>query len=420
MQKSYKHPIDRYFKRNAMSISTVEFFWGLALPVLFESTFLQIFLRQIGASHLTVGLIPTIQSAGTMLFSLMSAYLTSHLVHKKRWVILSHVLAGIPIIAFGLILNFIEADSRVAAFITCYTLFSMMLGLTLPMWQNFTVMIFSNEMAIRGLSIMITTQITTKLIGGLLIFRSIEKFSFSTGSASVIFLVAGVLCLAGAFFFLPARELPDETSAHAKKRHNLHSMYIAGKNILSNRNYMLYLLSSVETYATITVISFYANYAVECRGIGKETAAGLFVVSIYSAGILINLLTGWLGLFSIKTKFIIARLSAITGTLLLPFLSTAAGFISASFIIGISRGINQSAHSPAVRRLSGLHDATDYFALSALFVFPFSAGIPLASGLILDARSSGDARVYIFLFSALALIQAASLIMTLITDFNER
>ena len=417
MKTEYKHPIDRYFSRNTASISAVELFWGLAIPVLFESTFLQVFLREIGASNLTVGLIPAILSVGIMLFSLMSAYLTSHLERKKMWVILTHAFASLPLILFGLAVVHTDAGYRVGLFLVCYSLLALMLGLTMPMWQNFTVMIFSPEKAIKGLSIMITTQITTRLIGGLVIFKSVEKYSFSIESAAVIFIAAGLLCLTGSFFFIPVKESAGDNSFQPKNRHNFRTLADSAKNIIRNRNFMFYLLSSVEMYATITVIAFYANFAVEWRGIEKSAAAGLFVSFIYLAGILINILVGWMGLFKLKTKFIIARSAALCGTVAVLFSSTLPQFLAASFLIGISRGINQSAHVHAVKKLSGLHDATDYFAISLLLVFPFSFGLPSLSGMFLDISRGYGSLSYIIVFSVLAILQACTLMLTLKSDF---
>ncbi|HOP64256.1 MAG TPA: MFS transporter [Spirochaetota bacterium] len=419
MDSESEYSIDHYFWRNTFSISSVELCWGLAIPVLFESTFLQIFLREIGASNLIVGLIPAILSMGIMLFSLMSAYLTSHLERKKMWVILSHIFASLPLILFGAMLTFTPSGYRVALFLVCYSTFSLMLGLTVPMWQNFTVMIFSPGKALRGISIMIAIQITTRLIGGLTLFKVVEKYSFSTGSASIIFISAGLLCFAGSFFFLPAKEVPAAGEGDNRKRHSIHSIIESAGDIIHNRRYITYMAGSIEIYATTTVIAFYANYAVEWRGIEKSSAAGLFVSSIYLAGIFINILIGWLDLFRLKTKFLIARGAALCGTIIIMFAPGLLQFLTASFLIGISRGINQSAHVHAVKKLSGLHDATDYFAISLLFLFPFSAGIPFVSGMFLDiTREYGDTS-YIIMFSALALIQAGSLLITAKSDFGE-
>ncbi len=410
--------IDNYFIRNTAGLSSAEFFWGLAIPVLFESAFLQIFLRQIGASNKTVGLVPSILATGIMLFSIMSAWMTSHLVRKKRAVILAHMAASIPFFLFGLTLPFIPGSQRITVFMITYVVFAITLGITLPLWQNFIVKIFSPHNTLKANSIMMTTQIFARLIGSFFIFKSVEKYSFSIESASFIFISVGIMFFIGSFFFLIVHESIEETSSHIVQPHNLKTMTASAKNIMYNKNFLRYLAGTTEAYATIAVLSFYANYAVEFKGIEKEIAAGLFVAFIYIAGVLTNIILGWMDFFDLKTKFIIARGAAASGTILLIFSNTLPLFLIVSFILGISRGVNQSANAPAVKLLSGLDDATDYFAISAIIIFPLSFGIPVISGIIIDSLSGYGELSYIIVFINLAVLQTAGLLFTIFTNFN--
>ena len=60
--------IDTYYKRNVIGISGCEFLWGLGLPVVLESTFLQLFLKSLGASSFQIGLIPAFSFLGSSVF----------------------------------------------------------------------------------------------------------------------------------------------------------------------------------------------------------------------------------------------------------------------------------------------------------------------------------------------------------------
>lgn len=412
--------IDDYFVRNTIGLSAVEFFWGLANPVIFESAFLQIFLKQLGASNKTVGLIPAILTAGIMLSALLSSWLTSHLVHKKRAVIITHIASSIPLLLFGIILPYVDPSSRVGVFLVSYIVFALSLGIVLPLWQNFIVKIFSMENTLKANSIMMTTQIFARLLGSLCIFKSVEKYSFSINSASLIFIAVGCMYFIGSTLFAIVHEQSDPNPSRQLKPHNLKTMGNAVKHILHNKNYLKFLAGMTESYATIAVLSFYANYAVEFKGIDKSTAAGLFVACIYFSGILTNILLGWLNFFSLKTKFIIARTSAITGTLMLTVSNTLPFFMLISLILGVARAVNQSAYAPSVKLLSGLDDATDYFSISSVFIFPVSFTIPLFSGFILDLLAGYGPVSYVIVFINLAVLQSAGLFFTLFTDFNQR
>lgn len=404
------------YRKNVFGISSAEFFWGLSLPVLFESTFLQLFLKSIGASNRTIGLVPALISAGMMLFGIAAAYITSHLAEKRKAVIITHATASLPVIIFGALLPFVPPDSRVTLFMSCYVSFSLLLGLTLPIWQNFLVKIFKPEMTVKALSIMMTVQMGTRFIGSIIIFRVVKNYNFSINSTSVIFFSAGLFMLIGAFMFYFTREqviLPDVV----RKHHDFLSLLNSARVIISNRNYMLYMYSFVESHATIALLSFYANFAVLHRGIDSATAAGIFAAVIYTASFMANITLGWMDLLPLKLKITAARISSIAGTLILLIASSMQLFIVASFLFGISRGVNQFTYAPGVKRLSGADDATDYFAISSVLIFPFAFGIPFLSGLVLD-RSGGGADAFIGVFTVLLVFQLAGLAAIIFSDFK--
>ncbi len=66
----------RYFTRNVCGVSAVEFLWGLGFPIVLESTFLQLFLKSLGASGFVIGLVPSILIIGISCFPLFSSYFT--------------------------------------------------------------------------------------------------------------------------------------------------------------------------------------------------------------------------------------------------------------------------------------------------------------------------------------------------------
>jgi len=51
--------INQHYKRNVFGISSAEVLWGIGLPLVIESTFLQLFLKSLGASSFAIGLVPS-------------------------------------------------------------------------------------------------------------------------------------------------------------------------------------------------------------------------------------------------------------------------------------------------------------------------------------------------------------------------
>jgi hypothetical protein len=203
-----------------------------------------------------------------------------------------------------------------------------------------------------------------------------------------------------------------------KNAHDLKTFAGAIIKIIQNKNFMLYLLGMTEAFTCITIISFYANYAVEYYAIPQALAAGIFVACIYTSGIAVNILFGWFNFFSLKNKLIISRLFALCAVGCLLAANSLAWFLITSLLLGGSRAISNLCFSPAVKRFSGIHDATDYFAVSQVLLLPLSFGIPYMSGLFLDAFTNMGVLSFKILFGICGLLIIISLACVAKIDFN--
>jgi predicted MFS family arabinose efflux permease len=394
------HPLDPHFRRNVFGVSLVEFIWGLGMPPVFESTFLQLFLRQLGASSLLIGLIPTLAAAGTAVSGLVSYSLTGHLERKRTAVILVHVTTAVPMLVFGLILGLTGFRSTtLAIFLVLYALFSMAVGLILPAWQNYLMKIFSEKRAVPAMAVMMTAQSIAKVVGSLLLVRVVERYAFSAPGASLVFTLVGTVFLVGSFPFLFTVEeaglgvqAPPETRA---RRPSLGQLF-------RNRSFLMFLGTDLEYFALSGVIAFYANYAAEFCGINPALASGLFMAFTYVGGVLANGLLGWADIFSMRTKYLVTKSLAIAGLVLMAFHSPAWVFYLVSLLFGASRGTRLMVFAPSVKRLSGEADATLYFAVAPIIALPFSTGLPLLNGAFLDSFASLGAASYRVVFLAMA------------------
>lgn len=396
--------IDRYFIRNAAGISGAEFLWGIGLPALVETTFLQIFLTSIGASNFVLGIIPSIFSVSVALCSPVSTLLTSHLSNKRKAVFTAHVITAMPILVYGSILPAVPAGSSVKIFILIYALFSAGIGVTLPLWQNFLVRIFSKKNTLRGLSVMFIFQTVARVLSAFAIAGIIEKYALNIKSSAAVFICAGAVLFAGSFFFLMVNEKREDI--HQAQRHSLVTLIKAMKDVLKHREFVFFALSTLESTTCITVMSFFAKFAVQHRGVSESYAAGLFTAALFSGAITANIVFGWMNVCAIKVKFIISKLFASGGILMIIIARDPHLFIAASFFLGVSRGVTMVGYSPAVKELSGKEDSTDYFSATPLIMLPFAFFIPYLAGLFIDR--SGNS-----LFSNQAMF-AAMLVITLI------
>lgn len=392
---------DRVFRRNACGVALVEFFWGLGFPVIMESTFLQIFLKKVGASDFLIGMVPAIVIFGISIFPLFSAYLTRNQTHKKMIVLWLHAVSSLSVLAFGVYLFFVRDSALILpAFFLSYVIFSFCIGLTFPVWLNFLVKIFSEKKNVQGLSIMMIAQNAAKIISALFIMKIVDAYSLSVQSAAWIFFLAGCLFLCGSFCFLITREISSrrEMPLLGNESFVSHTVATVGE-MVKNRNLMLFLAGDIDNYVTMTAIAFYANYATQYFGVSAATASGLFVCFIYSGAIAANVILGTVNFLSLKSKFISTKILCLTMLLILVFWPALPGFLAASFLMGVCRGTRSIIYSPSIKRFGKREDVTGYFAVAPLLTGMFGSGFPVVFGKMLDHFAYLGSRAYGIMFA---------------------
>ena len=385
---------DRYYIRNVVGISAVEFLWGLGLPVVVESTFLQLFLKNLGASSLGLGMIPFFFFIGTSLFALLSSYMTEGLRFKRRAVVVLHLVSALSLLSFGFLLILLgRSENILILFFACYAVFSVCIGMTLPVWLNYLVKILSEEKSTAGLATMMIAQNAAKLISSLVILQVVEAYAFAPVASAVIFLVVGVFFVLGSLFFFMTREAVEPVPARPRRPSFTAFIGQTRRHMFRNRNFLVFLGSDLELYIVVTVISFYAAYATEFGGVAPAVAAGAFVALIYIGAIFSNVVLGTLGWLSLKHKAMASKACSLGAVLLMAVWCTPASFYAASLLLGAARGTRMIVYAPAVKKLSGLSDATPYFAVAPVLTLPLAMGLPLACGHFLDrmAWMAGDA-----------------------------
>ena len=400
-----------------------------------ESTFLQLFLKTLGASNFLIGLIPTLFFIGLSLFSLFSGMFTALLKHKKNAVMILHLFASIPMLFLGIILHFTGFTSNtLKLFFTTYTCFSIVIGLILPTWQNYLVKIYSEEKLLSGHSFMWIFQSIGKFLSGFVILKIISQFSFSSEAASIIFTLVGIVFIVGSLMFLITKETTSDDHQDnsikiepVKIRENrtvflkksIQTFIIDAKSALHNQNFLFFLASDIEQYALISIMAFYANYATEFCNVNFSIAAGMFVIFIYTGNIFINILFGKLKFLNLKTKYMGAKIISLITVLLLFFFTSLWSFLIASFLMGVSRGTRSLVFMPSIKRISGMKDATNIFSIAPILVMPLSTGIPLLSGVFLDHFAYPDGITYRIMFLGMGVLIISGIFFLTKVNLNE-
>jgi len=412
----------------------------MGMPVLVESTFLQLFLRSLGASYFLIGLLPVFLGLSIPVFALFSAYLSSRTSDKRRSVILYHMAAAAPVGLFGLFLLLFSPETGVLQlFMGVYFLFSVGVGFTLPAWQNYLVSLFSRRDSLRALSVMYIVQSIAKIIGSFVVFRTVARFALSTHGAALVFTFAGLILSCGALLFLLTRDpgrsgysahdglygnADDSDTPEAPKASGSrdtkpppfagpHDFVRRLREILSSRDFRIFIGSDFSYFAVIVALSFYGTYASEFGGLPEELVAGGFVAVSYGGGIAAQIVFGSLNLLSLRDKMVLSKLLAVAGVLLLIPAGGIIAFFTCAALLGAARALRMLIYAPAVKALAGSRDITPHIALISLAELPFSTGLPLLSGLFLDGFSHLQGDNYRLLFFALALLLAVGAVFAL-------
>lgn len=413
---SYKNAV---FRRNVFGVSVVEFFWGLGFPVVLESTFLQLFLKNLGASGFVIGIVPSLLIFGISICPLFSSYLSRNHRFKKPIVILLHLISGLSILIFGMILLFLrQTENIIVLFFASYTLFSICIGLTIPVWLNYLVRIFPETKTVSGLGYMMLAQNIGKVISAFFILKVVDEYSFSITSSAYVFIVTGLLFCFGALCFILTKELADPNDPERDDLSFLHHTKKSFLEIIRNRRFLMFLAADLDFYIIITVLSFYANYATGFFEVPAAVAAGLFVACIYGGSITVNIFLGAMNLLELKQKFILSKWISFILLVLLSFYPGYATFFLISYLLGFVRAIRNMVYPPAVKRFAGKSDATSYFALAPILTIPIGSGFPLVFGKILDYLSYMQEDAYRLLFGCSALFILVTLYFSFKTDFD--
>jgi len=412
--------IDRYFKQNVFGISSVEFVWGLGLPLVIESTFLQLFLKSLGASSFVIGFIPAFFFTGCSIFGLLSSYFTSDMAFKRNAVIWLHVICGVSLLFFGCFLYlFGKIPAIILVFFTSYAIFSVCIGMTIPVWLNYAVNMFSAERTVTGFAYMMIAQHVARLISSVLIVKWVEKYSFSLKASSLIFISVGILFALSAVLFLFTREVAREGKKNDRGGRSLFRYTIDSvRDILKNRNFLFFLAGDMDFFVVVTAISFYANYATSFCSVRPSIAAGMFVGFLYTGAILTNIVLGTLGFLSMRNKYILSKCTAVAALVLIVVFQDVWSFLLASFLFGVCRGTRSIVFAPAVGKLSGLSDATSYYAVAPLLTLLFATGLPLAFGKFLDHFAWLEGDSYRIVFGVSTLLVVGTLYFLLKVDFE--
>lgn len=378
-------PLSRHW-RNVGWILSVELFWGISLALISMVAILPVFLTQLGASNAVLGVLPVIWILTNAFPGVFAAHLTARLAHRKRVVILLHVIAAVPWLFlaawFGLAGPHRPGPS-IAVFLASWGAAWIWMGLTIPVWINFIGKVTRSELRARSFGTIFFFQTLMGAIGGWVGSRIIGSSLAFPANYALGFLIAAVCMAVGALFFLPVVE---EAGAVSEPGAALATIRSHAREILADKGglrvYLSALLFSTGSYLLIT---YYPVYA-QARFALRSRDSALYAAVCMGGSMLGSVLTGVVGdRFGYAKVAVISVASLTAGLACAVWGAHPAYYYVTAFALGVFVVADRLALYNLSMAFSPHEDNTAYLGLVPALVAPFTALVAGSAGAFIDA-----------------------------------
>lgn len=371
--------------KNVGFILSVELFWGVSLALISMVAILPVFLTHLGASNAVLGALPVIWILAASFPGIFSAHFTSNLAHRKRMVILLHVVAAVPwlLIAawFGLARR-PSPGADIAIFLAMWGLAWVWMGFTIPVWINFVGKVTRPDLRARSFGTIFFFQTLMGAVGGWAASRVLGSGMPFPANYALGFLIAAICMAAGALFFLPVREDPGAVTEPGQA---LPTVLRHARDIWADHGGIrIYLWILFLTTGCYLLITYYPVYA-ERRFHLTARDSALYTAVCMGGQMLGSILTGVIGdRWGYARVAVIATAALVVGLALAVWGAHPAIYYVTAFALGIFLVADRLALYNLSMAFSPHEDNTAYLGIVPAMVAPASALIAGSSGALID------------------------------------
>ena len=374
--------------RNVGFLLSVELFWGVSLAIISMVAILPVFLTHLGATNATLGALPVIWILASTFPGIFSAHFTSNLAHRKRMVILLHVLAAVPwifIAAWFWIVPRPAPTVDITVFLTTWGLAWIWMGFTIPVWINFVAKVMRPELRARSFGTIFFFQTLMGAVGGWAASQILGSGLPFPVNYAVGFLIAAFCMAAGAFFVLPVREEPGAVSEPGQP---LPAVLRHAREIWADRRgirvYLWILFLSTGAYLLVT---YYPVYAERRFHLTMRDSA-IYTAVCMAGQMLGSILTGVVGdRFGYAKVAVTATAALVVGLALAIWSAHPVLYYATAFALGIFLVADRLALYNLSMAFSPHEDNTAYLGIVPAIVAPASALVAGSSGALIDQFS---------------------------------
>jgi len=355
--------------------------WGFAMAFHNMNSVIPMFLAQLGASAFIIGIIP----GGFVLLlaipQLLSATIFRQSSHIKGLNVGLHF--ALTPIALGMGLVFyvfkLEGPTGIATYLTLWVIWSLSVGLLIPVWADFLAAITLSPKRGRFFGITFTANALMGMLGGFVLkhILAMESLSFPQNFGLAFLVMTAAILLGNSFFtqlkvLHPLKRSPEKQVSRWWPR--LKAIYA------DNPNYRNYIISRALGAATMMPLAFY-GVDLQARFGLPLSSAGTFTFFLVVGQAIFNLLFGYLGdLYGRRlaiSGFFVGHLLAATTALL----ASEPWMAYLTFVfVGMGFGAGQSSFMVFIYEFAGEQGDRKLFyaaldtALAPIIILYISAG----------------------------------------------
>lgn len=367
--------------RNTLFNAAGEGLWGFAMAFHNTNSVIPLFLAQLGASPIIIGMIP----GGFVLLmglpQLLSVWRFRGFADIKKLNISMHALT-LPWMLLMVLWFFVlklQGTTAVALYLVTFIFYSLTVGSLIPIWADFLASISLPNRRSRFFGITFATNAVLGMAGGFLLKAILDSGAYAfPGNYGLGFLIMLLATTIGTAIFLFLKVInPVDITTRIKEK-----MGTALKNILvHDHNFRRYFYSRMLGAASVMPLAFYAIYLDEKLHFSSGIA-GEFTLFLVGGTALFNFIFGMLG-DRISRKFVVTFffIGHLLALLLVNIANTTFLADMVFVAIGMATGAMQSSFMVFLYEFAGesgdrklYYAAMDSALAPVMFVYIMFAG----------------------------------------------
>ena len=364
----------RYFARNLTLLTLVEGGWGFGMAFGFSGTFMQLVLRQLGASDTQVGFLAA-QWGFSTIPMVLAGYFTGHLRRKKAVVVLGHFLCVIPVALLAAALAWVPSNAaKVWCILAAEYAFGLSVGILVPIWLTFMGKVMPRDKIGSGFGVTFCFQTLAGFGAGILASWLLTR---NPQGVAPLVAVAAIMMTIANFFFIPVRE--PETDAEPRAESFRKWIRELVPQLRANPAVRGLLASEVLFSAQYGIVGFYAARASDFGGTARTGA--VFTMGVTAAQSVSSLLGGWLvDRIGPKPVLVAGRIAVVAAAAFAWHARSVNALFPAAICVGAFWGVRSASGFALFRQISGKEEVTSIYGLFTVLVAPFAVAAPLLAG----------------------------------------